>query len=209
MTLPPILSSRRMILVGGGAALLLAGCGAVGPVTRQIYVLKPTPGAAPDLPKVRWQLVIAVPDAAESLDTPRIALARTPDTLDYYADAEWSDRVPLLLQDLLIEAFEASGKLPAVAGDTAGLRADFLLQTVIREFDAFYESGEAPPNIVVRFGVRLVSMPARAIVGSLIAEQRAMAASNNLNAIVAAFDQALGAALTQVVEWTLRTAGTT
>jgi len=194
--------SRRLLLAGLSSTALLAGCGAVGPVMRPIYVLRPTLGAPPDIAPVRWQLVIAIPDAPASLDSERIAVSRTPDTLDYYADAIWSDRLPLLFQGLVVEAFEASGKLPAVARDTAGIHGDYLLLTELREFDADF-SGGATPAAAVRLAVRLVRLPAREIVGSITIEQRAPAGANTVDAAVAAFDQALGAALTQLVAWTL------
>jgi len=48
-----------------------------------------------------------------------------------------------------------------------------------------------------------VALPARNIVGSLAVMQEAQAQRNDLDSIVAAFNEA-GGALQQVVEWTFR-----
>jgi cholesterol transport system auxiliary component len=56
---------------------------------------------------------------------------------------------------------------------------------------------------MVAIQARLARMPQREIVGSLNATQQAQAASNNLDSIVLAFNQASAAALAQIVTWAL------
>ena len=51
--------------------------------------------------------------------------------------------------------------------------------------------------------VRLVRMPDRAIVGETMAERRQEAARNDMEAIVDAFDDALGGVMKDIVSWTL------
>jgi cholesterol transport system auxiliary component len=105
--------TRRGILLGS-AALTLSGCGSlIGPPSPapQIYVLHPEFGAVADAPAVGWQLVVGTPVAADSLDRERIALERAPNVMDYYANAQWPDRLALVVQTLLVEAFEKSGKI--------------------------------------------------------------------------------------------------
>src|SRR5436305_2765007 len=106
--------TRRGILLGG-VALTLSGCGGnlIGPPSPapQIYVLHPEFAGVTDAPSVGWQLVVAAPVAPASLDVERIALERAPNVMDYYANAQWADRLPLVIQTLLVEAFEKSGKI--------------------------------------------------------------------------------------------------
>jgi cholesterol transport system auxiliary component len=83
---------------------------------------------------------VGAPDAPASLDTERIALSRTPNTMDYFANAAWSDRVPVLVQRLLIQTFDASNRIVAVDRDTTGLENDYVLQTEIRDFEARYDT---------------------------------------------------------------------
>ena len=80
-------------------------------------VNQPDREVPPDLPRVDWQLIIETPVAAAGLNTSRIALQRSPVTLEYYANANWTDVAPLMVQTLLIESFENSGKIVAVSRD--------------------------------------------------------------------------------------------
>ena len=61
-----------------------------------------------------WQLSIVLPDAPDSLDTTRIVLEHANHTMDYYADATWPDRLSLLVQSALLDAFQASNRISAV-----------------------------------------------------------------------------------------------
>src|SRR5471032_640252 len=131
----------------------------------QIYVLSRKTTFAPDLPMVMRQLLVERPDTSAELDTARIALSNTPTTLDYFANAAWTDRAPAMVQQLLIESFEESGKISAVSRDIAALRADYLLLSELRRFVAIYGGGKAPPTVLVRILVRLVKMPDRNIIG--------------------------------------------
>jgi len=195
---------RRHVLGGIGAtALALSGCAALRPqAPPQLYVLRPDFGALMGTP-IRWRLAVAAPDAVASLDTPRIALTRSATTMDYFANAAWTDRVPLLLQRLLIQAFDVSGRIVSVDRDTAGLESDYVLETEIREFQARYASANGAPEITVAVQAKLVRMPNREIAGGVFMTEQATAAENNLDAIVTAFNRASGAALSKIVGWTL------
>jgi cholesterol transport system auxiliary component len=197
--------SRRAIFMAGGAALLLAGC-AGRQTPNQIYVLRPQLPQAPAGDKVSWQLSIATPNAAASLNIDRIALTRTTGTQDYFADAQWNDRLPVILQTALVDAFTGSGRISAVSRDVAGLRADYVLETEIKDFTAHYESADAPPDAVVDLRVNLVSLSDRTIAGSFESKESAAATANNVGAIAAAFNTALGKSLGDIVAWALKTA---
>jgi cholesterol transport system auxiliary component len=218
--------TRRVFLLGS-AGLALAGCSLpnleeiVGPPDApQLYVLRPALPQAGGA-QVAWQLVIALPDAPASLDTPRIALNPTPTTLDYYANAAWQDRVPILLQTLLVQAFENTRRIP-VTRDTAGVAANYILMTDIRDFQARYEGGAAPPpanaegstlvtpipgttpRVMVQLEAKLVAMPGRRIVANLNSSADAPAQANSVEAVVLAFNDAVGRAIGQIVTWTLQ-----
>ena len=197
--------SRRVLLQGAGA-VTLAGCSnLIGPPpASQMYVLQPAFGPVASAPNVPWQLVVAVPTAPESLDTERIALERAPNTMDYYANSQWADRVPLLVQSLLVEAFEASGRIKAVGRESAGIHADYILQADIRDFSAHYAVIDTPPKIRISMGAKLVGALDRSVIGSAAFEDEAQAAANNLPNITAAFSQAAGATISRIVAWTLQ-----
>jgi cholesterol transport system auxiliary component len=195
---------RRQLLAGAGAAAFLSGCSSVlpAPAPVQLYVLRPDL-MPPMGPPVRWRLAVATPDASAALDTTRIALIRTATTMDYYANSAWPDRAPLLLQRMLVEAFEKSGRIQAVDRDTAGLTADFVLQTELRNFEARYEGPN--PQVQVTIEAKMVQIPDRMIVSSTNVTQTANASANTVDSVVLAFDQATGAAINQITSWALAT----
>jgi cholesterol transport system auxiliary component len=183
---------------------LLGGCGGLlsAPPERQLYRLTPTFAFAAPLPHVAAQLVVAMPTAPAGLATERIALSRAPVTLDYFADAQWADRLPFLVQTALLDGFEKSAAIPSVGPESLGLRADFMLDTTIGDFEAVYDSPGGPPRIVVKLHAMLVSIPEHRIVAQMSVSREASAAANSVPEIVAAFDQALGGAVAEVVTWT-------
>ncbi len=169
-----------------------------------LYRLTPKSTFRTDLPMVEWQLVLELPLANAGLNTTRIALFPNPTHLEYYARASWTDRTPSMVQTLMIESFENSGKIVAVGRDAVGLRADFVLKTELREFQAeYYQAGS--PIAHIGINAKLVHSRSRAIIGSNTFESKAKAEGDRLEAIIAAFDSALGKALKRLVEWTLMT----
>ena len=198
--------TRRQLILAG-AAPLIAGCGGIQllptPMQPQLYLLRPdivAPAGAP----VQWRLSVGTPDASASLDTERIALSRSATTMDYFANAAWPDRLPAILQRLLVQSFDASNRIVAVARDTTGVENDYVLETEIRDFEARYGDPNAAPQILVSIQAKLARMPQREIIASLNVRQQAQASENMLDAIVIAFNQATAAAIAQIADWTLK-----
>jgi len=184
---------------------LLAGCGGLlsDAPKRQIYRTTPSFAFTTPLPHVAAQLLVALPTAPAGLDTARIALSRAPVSLDYFADAECTDRVPFLVQTALVDGFEKSAAIPAVGPESLGVRADFVLETAVSDFQAIYDSSAGPPRIVVRFNAKLVRIPERRIAAQVSVSREAKATANTLPEIVRGFDQALSGAVEEVVTWTV------
>ncbi len=202
--------SRRRVL---RAALILPLAGALaacevavpgqGPAP-DLYRLTPKSTFAPDLPTVTWQLLLERPLTNASIDTTRIGLLRSSTSVQFYARAGWSDRAPQMIQTLMVESFENSGRIVAVGRDSVALRSDYILKTDLREFQAEYLAGPRP-HVRISLIARLVKMPRRSIIGSKKFEAVIEAPADNMEAIVAAFDAALGKVLKRLVEWTLVT----
>lgn len=206
MTLAATPFARRSVLFWGAAALALGGCeNLIGPPQApRIYRLDPAfPPAVPGA-MVKWQLAVARPETMHTLDSQRIALARGA-TMDYYADAEWNDSVPQLVQSLLVEAFEKSGRITAVSPESADIRADYLLVTDIRDFEARYDDPNGAPVAMIDIEAKILDTRGK-VLTSLDARKTAQASANSVPAVVAAFDAALGNALAQIVAWTLSAA---
>ena len=198
--------TRRQCLIGMPLLGLISACQlqvpGQGPPPR-LYRLTPKSTFDTDLPTVDWQLLVEPPVVQAGLNTTRIALQRVAIQLEYYARANWTDRAPAMVQTLILESFENSERIVAVGREALGLRADFVLKIELREFQAIYENGTAP-GVRVVINAKLVQMPRRAIVASARFEHVAAAEADQLDQIVAAFDEALGKVLRDLVEWTLR-----
>jgi cholesterol transport system auxiliary component len=200
---------RRRELRGGAGTLALGACTGLIPGTGeapQTYVLTPKSAFRPDLPTVDWQLLVDVPVAPAEIDTTRIVLSRSPVTLDFFGNAVWPDRAPIMVQTLLVESFERTGRITAIGRETAGLRADYILKPELRKFMAvYYDTPTGAPTVVVTMTVRLVRMPDRTIIAQTSFDRREQAQQNAIENIVLAFDEALGGVLKRIIEWTLTT----
>ncbi len=167
----------------------------------QLYALTPKSTFDEGLPAVKWQLIVETPVAAAGLNTSRIALQRTPVTLDYFARSNWTDLAPLMVQTLLIESFDNSGKIISVSRESTLLRADYLLKTELREFQAEYDYDK--PQVRVRINAKLLRLADRAIIANHTVERVVPAESSDIHGIVLAFDDALGKVVRRIVEWAL------
>jgi len=102
----------------------------------ELYLLTPKSTFSSNLPRINQQIVVIEPTATAAVDTNQIAVQPTPLRVQYLPEAGWVDRAPLIVQSLLIESFENSGRVSAVGGSAIGLRADYIIATNIREFQA-------------------------------------------------------------------------
>jgi cholesterol transport system auxiliary component len=196
------IARRRLAWV---PVLALAGCASLFVATPpgHLYRLSADGAYPATLPRVTAQLLVDLPQAPAGIDTTRIALTRAPFSLDYYADSEWTDRVSALVQTALLASFENSKAITAIDRESIGLRADFILKTEIRHFEALGEGSGAPPTVWVAITARLVGMPQREIIAQVSFERRVPAGANEVPAVVAAFNTAADAVIKDIVVWTV------
>ena len=197
---------RRLFLIGA-SALTLSACGGnllgLGPPEGgPIYPLRPVfPAGSGE--KVGWALAILRPDVAAGLDSERIALTQPDGTMDFYAKASYPDRVPPMVQQALLDDFEASGRIDAVAPEQAALHADYNLVTDVKDFAAHYSQPDGIPGVTVSITAKLTTTHGRVIVSSFSTVQTATASLNSAAAVAQALQQALGMAVRAIVDWAL------
>jgi cholesterol transport system auxiliary component len=203
MTWPAARLSRRF--VPSVIVLALTGCSGLfgGSAPAHLYRVTPKSTYPANLPHRPVQILVDVPLAPAGLDSSRIALSRSAVSIDYFADSEWTDRAPLLVQTALVESFENSGTINAIDRESVGLRADFILKTEIRHFEAVYDSPNGPPDVWAAINVRLVNPSNRDIVAQSSFERRQQASANDVPNVIAAFDEALGGVMKDIVVWTV------
>jgi cholesterol transport system auxiliary component len=204
MTATPRAFLRCLTLAAG---LALSACAVPGfRDPPQLHSLTPATGFPADLPQVREQLLVELPIANSGLDVSQIALRTSPTSLAYFADVNWTDRAPALIQTLIVESLENTGRIVSVARDTVGLRADWLLKTELRDFQAEYagQPGRSAPGIRMRLTAKLVRMPGRTIEDSRTFEAVVPAGGVSMQAVIDAFDTAAGMVMRDLAAWTLR-----
>lgn len=192
-------------------AAAMPGCSALSGLTAvatpsELYVLTPKSTFDSDLPRLRYQIAVEEPTATASVDTDQIAVQPTPLRVQYLPEARWVNRAPLIVQSLMIESFENSGKVPAVGSSAIGLRADFLIVPDIREFQAMVpeDNTDAPLNVIVRLNIKVIDAFSDRIIASRSFEERAQSTSDAASDVAVAFDTALGGTLRDSVEWSIR-----
>jgi cholesterol transport system auxiliary component len=200
--------ARRFFVIGA-SSIALSACGGnllgLGPPNAApIYMVTPKfPGPSAGQEKVKWALAILRPELAPGLDTDRIALTQPDGIMDYYANATYPDRLTNIIQQALLNGFESSGRIDAVAREQEALDADYNLAVELKDFAAHYAQRDGIPGATVSITVKLTTAHGRDIVGTFSTTQTGTASANSAGAAVAALQQALGAAVTQIVNWTL------
>lgn len=174
-------------------AALAAGC--FGGVREQappplIYRIDaPSLAAGTALPV---DLKIIVSGSAPGLDETQIAGRWPGQRLDYLAGARWADRLPVLVESALVEAFQDSGRLRSVQGDLGRFRASHTLVVEVRRFEADYAAGGAPVA-QVSLAVALGRASDRRVLAAFTASASEGAAANRQTAVV----EALGTAFSR------------
>jgi cholesterol transport system auxiliary component len=198
---------RRLFLIAG-SSLALTACGSLDkligpPDAPQMYALRPALAPAQPGGKVSWALAIAKPEAADNLDSSRIALARGDTQLDFYANAMWPDHLTDLVQTALLAGFEGSGRIDAVSREEDTLHSDYILLTELRDFEARYGTPDGAPTIAVTIVAQIADAHSRKILSTQTASFNEPASANSVDAAVQAFNTALGKAIAQIVQWAL------
>jgi len=197
--------SRRHLLAGliaGSVGQSVTGCGLIGPPPRQ-FTLTPVTDFPRGLLPVKWSVVVDEPTAARQIDTSRIALMSGPFEVEYYTDVEWTDSAPAMVQLLLVQSFQNTGRLPVVAPSRQTLATDFLLLSNLRKFQVENDVSGTPQATVV-IEATLLRMPRRTPVATARFEKATRINSKSTETVTAAFDASLGDVMRRVVDWTIQ-----
>lgn len=198
-------SRRATILILG---LAVTGCsGALlpsPPPPPDLYRLSPAESVPAPGPQVTAQILVGAISAPGALDTARIALSPAPTRLEYFANAEWTDRAPTLVQNLLLDTLERSGRFSRVAQRSLVMRADYVVVGALRHFEADYHAG-TPPQIQVALDLQVLRMPDGVILAQRRFAATVPASQNTVAAVAEAFDVAAHRALYDVPVWVAET----
>lgn len=196
--------SRRTVIAS--LTLGLAGCGGLlggGGPPDALYTLTALTDFSCGRPAPRLQLLIERPTSSDALDTVRIALRRNQLSFNYFAGAAWTDPAPVMIQSLLVDSLQRSSCVAAVSRDTLAIHGNFELRIELRHFEAEYLGDAALPTVRIELGLILVRGDDRRVVGTRTVTAASRPATNDIPAIVVAFDNALHMAMRDALNWTL------
>jgi phospholipid/cholesterol/gamma-HCH transport system substrate-binding protein len=153
---------------------------------------------------VKSQLVVIEPTALVALDTQRIITPQA--TAEGGSEnPQWSDSIPKLVQAKIVESFENSNYVGAVARPLEGLNADYQLALDLRSFEVSnppQAAGDPLPSPTARvaFAAKILGGDGR-IVASRTIEAAVPAPETKASGAAAALDQAFGKAAADLVTW--------
>ena len=146
------------------------------------------------------QILITEPAALKALDSEQIVIRPTPSSIEYLAKSQWSDRLPKIVQDKLVQAFENSGRVGGVGRPGDGLAIDYKIITSIRAFEIKVDGGE---HAVVELSAKVLNDRNGVVVASKVFRSTAPVTGSGNAAYVQALDTAFEAVVRDLVGWTL------
>lgn len=187
------------------AALLIAGCSSGlhsdSPAT-QVYVLRAAAQPRSELTHFNASLHVSRPGAGPGMDTDRILLVQSDHRMSYFVASRWPANVPAVVESLAVDTLRSTGAWTAVQDSASAFSSDYLLQIVIRRFEADYSINPATPEVHVLLDCTVGKRVGREVITSFIAEGSASAPANRLGDVVTAFEDATNKALAEIAAQT-------
>jgi cholesterol transport system auxiliary component len=189
---------RLLVLV---SLLLAGGCSNIfrstSPAT-QVYVLRATAQPRPELTQSTASIHISHPIAAPGLGSDHIVLVASGHRMSYYLASRWPADLPAVVETLTVDTLRASGAWSTVQDSSSTFPTEYLLQIVIRRFEADYATASGAPEVHVVLDCTVGRRAGREVIASFMAEGSATTAANRLGNVVAAFEEASNKALDEI-----------
>jgi cholesterol transport system auxiliary component len=154
------------------------------------------------------RLGVRLPNAIQLYDSERIVFRTEPGLVAYYSGAQWTDRLPRLIEARLVESFDAAGAR-TVTRITDGLTVDYQLLSEVRDFSV--SRNETGQKARVSIYVQLVAdKEGRTLTGRVFTATASVSGGGSDDEDgdgtadgVAALNTAFSKALASIVRWTL------
>ena len=190
--------------------LLIPGCSALsalqGEPNRNVFELRGPPVSNGQCRGAKVsELVVELPKARGTLDSPRIMIRPSALQTEYLPDAVWGDPVPATLQRLLVESLGSYDAIGHVGREPLGLAGEYAMISEITDFNA--ELLEKGALIRLSVDAQLVREMDAAVVGRSRFEVTTESPSTKTNDLIPAFDAAALQLITEMSAWTLSRVG--
>lgn len=186
--------------------LLLSACAVIsGPEQLDVYELRAPMGLpTTDRPAPRI-VTVELPEATGTLTTDRIMIRPGGLQAQYLPGARWGEETPVMVQTLILRSLQATGGLTYVGRRPLGSSGDYAILTDIVEFQA--ETTETGAQVVLQLEVRIIRERDASIAAGRSFAATMPADSTATEDLIAAFDTASDALLTELTLWTMARLG--
>jgi cholesterol transport system auxiliary component len=164
----------------------------------QVYVLRAATHPRSELTHPNASLHVGRPIAAPGLGSDHILLVQSDHRMSYYVASRWAADLPSVVEELAADTLRSSGAWSTVQDSASAFSSDYLLQIVIRRFEADYSISSAAPEVHVVLDCTLGRRVGREVIDSFLAEGSSTASANRLGDVVSAFEDASSKALDEV-----------
>lgn len=193
---------RRTPVRGAAIAVLCAVLGAcTSAASSDTFDLTGIASAAGPVKRGK-QLLVPEPTALKALDSDSILVRVSGTEIQYLSHAQWSDRLPRMVQSKIVQAFENSGRLSGVGKPGQGLAIDDQLVSDIRAFEITTGSAR---SAVVEISVKILNDRNGTVKAQKVFRATQPVSGTENRTFVSALDRAFGSVTTQIVDWTLET----
>jgi len=175
-------------MTGGGAAA----------APKVIYDLEAPKDLAPPRKPIQAQIVVPDPSAILLYDTQRILVMPPGADRPDFANAQWADSIPKLVQAKLIQSFENQDAAHAPLRAADGVEGDYQLLIDIRTFQV---TAEPAPVAGIALSARLLDKGGRVVAARLFEGKKAFDRLDPASA-VQAFNAAFATVAADIVGWT-------
>lgn len=184
-----------------GLCLSLMACSGLGGKELTTYDLS----APEDFSSVKGrssaQILVPVPTALKSLDSEMIVVRPSGSEITYFGDAQWSDRLPRVIQEKLIQSFETSNRVRSVAKPGEGVVVDYKISATIRQFDLIDQGSGLAKAILA---VKIINDRNGRVRASRTFEATVPANLSSAETGVFALDKAADQILLDIVSWVVK-----
>ena len=152
-----------------------------------------------DIKHNKVQILIEKPDAVKALDGQDIVIKQG-GSISYLKQAQWSDRLPDLVQARLLQAFDNSGHFGGVGRPGDGLAINYRIITDIRSFDVTVVGNQKVATMEI--AVKILDDRTGNIKASKVFTNRSAVTGVDNGYYAKALDQAFGKTTLDIVNWT-------
>jgi cholesterol transport system auxiliary component len=136
------------------------------------------------------------------MDSDHILLVQSDHRMSYYVGSRWPADLPAVVESLAVDTLRGTGEWTTVQDSGSAFSSDYMLQIVIRRFEADYSGGGVAPQVHVVLDCTVGRRTGREVIAGFIAEGSAAAAANRLGDVVTAFEEAANHAMADIASHT-------